>query len=199
MLAATKTTTALLEALRDPAAQTVWGEFDARFRPILRAFAIRTGLGEADADDVTQETLTRFMSAYRKGNYERDRGRLSSWIIAIAQNCIRDLRRGLAGRLERRGESAFVEVLDSNELESIWDEECRRALLQLGLRELREETRTDPRTIRAFEMLALEKCDAGQVAAEMQMSVDSVYMAKNRCLNQLREIMERLRQVYEFG
>jgi RNA polymerase sigma-70 factor (ECF subfamily) len=199
MHVASKTTTSLLEGLHDPAAQEVWAELDARFRPILRGFAFRMGLSEVDADDVTQETLTRFIKAYRLGKYDRERGRLSSWIIAIAQNCIHDLRQSRADRLERRGESAFPDVLESNQLESIWDEECRRVFLEHAMRELREETRTDPRTIRAFEMLAFEKREAADVATELGMSIDSVYVAKNRRLNRLREITGRLREIYEIS
>jgi RNA polymerase sigma factor (sigma-70 family) len=199
MHVASKTTTSLLEGLHDPTAHEIWGQFDARFRPILRGFSIRMGLGEADAEDVTQETLTRFIKAYRLGKYDRERGRLSSWIIAIAQNCIRDLRTSRADRLERRGESAFLDVSETNQLESIWDEECRRVFLEHAMRELREETKTDPKTIRAFEMLAFENREAADVAAEMTMSLDSVYMAKNRCLNRLREITERLREIYEIS
>lgn len=199
MLAATKTTTSLLEGLRDPAAQEAWAELDNRFRPILRGFALQMGLGEIDADDVTQETLARFLKAYRQGKYDRERGRLSSWMIAIAQNCIRDLRQSRADRHEGRGESAFVDISETNQLENIWEEECRRVFLEHAMRELREETRTDPRTLRAFEMLAFEKREPAEVGVELSMSIDSVYTAKNRCLNRLREITGRLKDVYELS
>src|SRR5688572_33473691 len=80
------TTTALLCGLLDPAAEQSWLEFDARFRPIVRGFAMKLGLSEADAEDVTQEALARFVKYYRQGKYDRTRGRLSSWLITIAQN-----------------------------------------------------------------------------------------------------------------
>lgn len=194
-----KTTTALLQALHDPAAQEVWTELDARFRPILRGFTLRMGLSEIDADDVSQETFSRFIKAYRSGKYDRERGRLSSWIISIAQNCIRDLRQSRMGRLECRGESAFLEVSDPDGLESIWDEEYRRVLLERAMEELRSETRTDPKTIRAFELMAFEKREGAGIAEELGMSLDSVYMAKNRCLSRLREISGRLREFYEMA
>lgn len=65
------------------------------------------------------------------------------------------------------------------------------------MRELRTETRLESRTIRAFEMIAFEERSAVEVAAELGLSLDSVYAAKNRCLTQLREIMSRLNAVYE--
>lgn len=194
------TTTALLTGLLDPAAQDaeqLWQEFDARFRPIVRGFAMKLGLSESDADDVTQEAMSRFVKFYRQGKYDRSRGRLSSWLIAIAQNCIVDLHQSRAARREHRGESAIADLSETNALEALWAEESRRVILEHAMRELKEATRLDPRTISAFEMLAFKQKPPAQIAAELGMSVDSVYAAKNRCLTQLRQILARLNQVYE--
>ena len=191
------TTTALLSGLLDPGAEQSWLEFDARFRPIVRGFAMKLGLSEADADDATQETLTRFVKYYRQGKYDRARGRLSSWLIAIAQNCVADLRQRRAVRKEHRGESAIADLSETNSLEALWAEESRRVILANAMRELKATTRLDPRTIAAFEMLAFNQKAPADIAAEMAMSVDSVYAAKNRCLTQLREILARLNEVYE--
>ena len=57
----TRTTTALLEGLLEQTNDETWREFDARYRPIIVAFARRVGLGETDAADVAQETLLRFV------------------------------------------------------------------------------------------------------------------------------------------
>src|SRR5688572_3182332 len=128
------TTTALLCGLLDPAAEHSWLEFDARFRPIVRGFAMKLGLSEPDADDATQETLTRFVKYYRQGKYDRARGRLSSWLIAIAQNCVADLRERSAVRKEHRGESAIADLSETNALEALWAEESRRVILANAMR-----------------------------------------------------------------
>ena len=59
--AKTTTTTAMLEGLRDPGNETVWRDFDERYRPVLIGFAQRLGLTAADAEDAAQETLLAFM------------------------------------------------------------------------------------------------------------------------------------------
>lgn len=191
------TTTALLDGLLDPQARQPWIDFDARFRPIIRGFAMKLGLTDADAEDVTQECLARFVRHYREGKYDRTRGRLSSWLVAIARNCISDLWQSRAGRLEHHGESELLNLPDTDELGSLWDEECRRVLLDHGMRELRGSTRLELKTIGAFEMLVLGQREPADVATEMGMSLSSVYTAKNRCLTQLREILARLNAVYE--
>ena len=102
-----------------------------------------------------------------------------------------------AGRFERRGESAIINLSDTNALGFVWDEECRRVLLDHALDELRQNSRLDEKTIRAFELVSLEQRAAAEVAAETGISLDSVYAAKHRCLTLLREILARLNEVYE--
>ena len=85
MLDITRTTTVLLEGLHDASNDAVWGEFDRRYRPVVFGFARRLGLDDADAADVAQETLTRFLEEYRRGVYDRERGRLRSWLVTLTQ------------------------------------------------------------------------------------------------------------------
>src|SRR5205823_5538374 len=51
----TRTSTALLEALKDRSDHAVWWEFDGRYRPLLMAVGRRLGLDVADAEDAAQE------------------------------------------------------------------------------------------------------------------------------------------------
>src|SRR5438067_220203 len=106
----TRTTTQLLESLRDPNNDGLWQLFDERYRPVLMAFARRRGLSEEDAAEVAQETLTQCMSDYRAGRYERSKGRLSSWIIGIARNRVVDQGRARQRARVERGESGMADI-----------------------------------------------------------------------------------------
>lgn len=197
MTEVTRTTTALLDGLVDPANDEVWRAFDERYRPILVAFIVRLGVEHADACDVAQETLLRFIGEYRDGRYDRQRGRLRSWLIAMASSKAASMRRWRAGRRERRGESAIVELSDDAAMESAWEQERRRAVLERALQELRETSRTDPRTIRAFEMLFSLGLSPAVVATELDMSVHDVYLAKSRVAAKLRQIVARFEGEFE--
>ena len=192
-----QTTTALLEGLFDPRNNAVWEEFHTRYSPIIVGVARRLGLSEQDAADVTQETLIKFLQEYRAGKYDRDRGRLRSWIIGIARFRVADLYRSKARRREWRGESAIEIVPDDDHMGKIWDEECRREILRQGMRELRENTKLDERTIAFFERLSFDQASPAQVAEENDVSIESVYKARQRCLTQLRTILSRLNETYE--
>ncbi|MCG8406340.1 MAG: RNA polymerase sigma factor [Phycisphaerales bacterium] len=192
-----QTTTALLAGLFDPDNHAVWEEFHSRYRPIILAVARRLGLSEQDAADVAQETLVKFLQEYRAGKYDRDRGRLRTWIVSIAKFRVADLYRAKARQRERRGESAFEELPEEDHLNKMWDEECRHEILRRGFQELRESTKLDDRTIEVFKRLSIDQRKPADVAEEQSMSLDAVYKAKRRCLEQLRVILQRLNDAYE--
>jgi RNA polymerase sigma-70 factor (ECF subfamily) len=192
----TRTTTALLEGLLDPADEQTWRELDERFRPIVTSFARRFGLGAEDAADVAQETLARFVRSYRAGAYRRDRGRLSSWILGIARNCALDLRRAPESA-PHRGLSAIGDVPDPARLEALWDEARDGEILRRAIDLLARETRFDRRTVRAFELVAFGGRAPADVARDLGMTANDVYLAKHRCLRRLRSIVGALETAYE--
>lgn len=192
-----RTTTAMLEALFDETNSAAWEEFHGRYGPIIRAVARRLGLGDDDAADVTQETLIKFLEEYRSGKFDPTRGRLRSWIIGIARFRVADVYRARARHREWRGESAIEAIPDDDQLTKIWDEECRREILRHALAELKTDTKVDPRTILAFERLCFDHKKPQEVAEEQGVSVDVVYKSKQRCLDHLRGIIERLNAEYE--
>ncbi len=187
-----RTTTALLHDLRDPGNQAAWDLFDARCRPLLVALGRRLGLPAEDAADAAQETLLRFVREYRAGRYKRDRGGLRAWLLGIARRCIADVGRRRAVRGADRGESALDRVPDDAEVTRLWESGYREWLLGEALERLRASPRLDARTLRAFEMLALEGRSPRDAAEATGLGVDDVYIAKHRCLKRLRALIARL-------
>lgn len=192
----TTTNTVLLEGLQDPKNEDVWREFDARYRPVVLAFARRLGLDDADAADAAQEAMLEFVQGYRAGKYERSRGRLRSWIFGIAKHRAADIRRSSARRREARGESAIVSVPSDDRQTEIWEEEWRRAIIQHAMTELRAATKVNPKTIRAFELVALGGRRPAEVAEELEMTVNDVYVARSRVLDKLQSIISELEETW---
>lgn len=193
----TVTTTALLAGLFDPANRAAWSEFDARYRPMIVSFARRLGLYESDAADVAQETLARFIRDYREGKYDREKGRLRSWIIGIVKYRVADLKRAQAARRENRGESAMIDIPADDELNQLWEAERRRVLLSQALAELRAQSKLSDKTMTAFEQYVLQERPVDEVAASLNLTRQDVYMAKNRVAERLREILGRLEDIFD--
>lgn len=193
---ATRTTTRLLDALREPANEPAWTHIDARYRPVVAGLARRLGLSGADADEVAQHTLAEFVRAYREGRYDRGKGRLSSWILGIARHAtlhaLRDARRA-----RTPGADALADVPDEHALRSIWADERDRAILARAMGMLRDESSLDDRTLLAFDLVALRAVPAAEAAAQCSMSVEQVYVAKSRVVRRLRELVEELTGAFE--
>ncbi|MCL4741085.1 MAG: sigma-70 family RNA polymerase sigma factor [Phycisphaerales bacterium] len=194
----TRTTTRLIEGLRDPANAEAWSGFDARYRPVLIAFASRLGFSHDDAAEVAQQALVEFARAYREGRYERERGRLSSWLIGIARNVASGMRRG-RGAQRVGGDTMLGEMPDEPELTRIWSEERERAIFAEAMTILHTTSQANESTLRAFELFAIRGVPAEEAAAECGISVDAVYLAKSRLTKRLREIVRELTAAYDEG
>jgi RNA polymerase sigma factor (sigma-70 family) len=193
----TSTTSALLEGLFHADDYAVWQEFDKRYRPIVFGFARRLGLDEIDAADVAQDTLIRFVEAYRAGQYDRGRGRLRSWLIGIARYRIADVQRAQAKRREWRGESALANVPGDAEMTRIWDIEHNSHILSQALAELRTSTRTSARTLEAFQRVVLKEEPVRAVAADLGLKPQDIYVAKNRVAERLRHILAKYEGLFD--
>jgi len=195
---ASRTTTALLNSLHDGDNEAAWRQFDDRYRPILIGFARRLGLPEADAVDVAQETTVQFIKEYREGKYDRERGRLRSWLIGIARFRVAGVYRKKASKREYRGESAMITLPEhESELEQVWDTERRTIILQAAFKELQNTTKTDDRNMRAFEMLVFNQIPVTAVCDELDMTAQQAYMAKSRTAKRLKDIIDRIEQLYD--
>ncbi len=192
----TTTTSGLLNALLDPGERTAWSEFDFRYRPILFAFGRKLGLDSESAAEVAQDILADFSTEYHAGRYDRERGRLRSWLIGIARNRISSYQRARGRRRELHCHST-LDQMQKPELEGAWESARQRAILERGLEELRMESKTSSRTLRVFSQVALNHSPAGQVAAENDMTVAEVYRVKYRLTCRLRDIVQQLEKIYE--
>lgn len=193
---ATRTTTRLLDALRDLSNEPAWKHIDGRYRPVIAGLARRLGLNESDAEEIAQQTLTEFVTAYRDGRYDRSKGRLSSWILGIAHHtslrALRDGRRHVSA-----DSSAISEAPDEASLRTIWVEERDRTIFDRAMAILRDESEIDDRTLLAFELVGMRGLPVAQAAEQCGMSVDQVYVAKSRVVKRLRALVEELTSAFE--
>ena len=191
-----RTTTQMLEGLHDQSNDQVWTEFDQRYRPILIGFARSLGLSQADAADVAQDAITRFVIEYREGKYDRERGRLRSWLIGIVRYRVLEARRKQGVRREAHGVTRAEALPNEKEMTALWEQEHERVIYQRAVEKLKTESHTDEHTLRAFELLLERQMPPKLVAEELGMSVDDVYRAKSRVAQRLRAIIEDLQRLY---
>jgi len=183
------TTTIMLERLAD-AQDSAWEELATHFRAPVHHFALRLGLPEAAAEDVVQSTMLAFVRAYRDGRYEKDRGRLSSWLFGIAyREAMGVVRQSAKERQAPGGEgrTTFFAGQAGEELaRQTWTETWERHVLDRCMERVTGEV--TPSTYEAFELTALRGVPADQVAERLGITKNAVFVAKHRVLKRVGEL-----------
>lgn len=193
------TTTQLLDRLKNGQDAESWRAMDAMYRPVLEGFARALGLSGADAEDAAQWAPAVFSRLYLGGAYQRGQGRLRSWIIGIARNRVKVLKRAEA----RRRRALPAEVADDDDvpadeatLTRLWDREVEREAFARAWRRVQTEARFAPEALRAFEMTAVRGLSAADAASACGLSLEAVYVAKTRVTRRVRELAEEITRRY---
>jgi RNA polymerase sigma-70 factor (ECF subfamily) len=180
------TTATVLQKLRDFENHDAWDSFAERFRQPVVSFARSMGLRDADAEDVAQETLIAFAQAYRNGQFDPAKGRLSRFLFGIAYRQALRARRGGAAAAATPESGFWSQVPDEQTASGIWDTEWEQIVLDRCLQQARNEF--EPQTFRAFELVVREEKSPDEAAEVVGTSVKSVYNAKHRVLKRIREL-----------
>jgi RNA polymerase sigma factor (sigma-70 family) len=191
------TTTQILTNLQQGHDPSAWQGFCRHFTPAIVSFGRKLGLSPEEAEDAAQETLLAFIKAWQQGRYQRDKGRLSSWLFGFAKRIILKTRqqrpRERTIGSTTQGDDFWSQVPDDETLLLTWESQWKRVVLTRCLDRLREEA--DPKVFAAFSRYALQEQTADQVAEQLGMSRNAVYIAKCRMLTRLRELERDLQDV----
>ena len=191
------TTTQVLTNLKQGHDPSAWQEFCKHFTPAIIDFGRKLGLSPEEAEDAAQETLLAFVQAWRQGRYERNKGRLSSWLFGFAKRIIlkthRQRPRERMMGSTTQGDDFWSQVPDDENMMLTWETQWKRVVLARCLERLREEA--DPKVFAAFSRYALQEQPVHKVAAQLGMSRNAVYIAKCRMLTRLRELESDLQEV----
>jgi len=183
----TSTSWLLRVKARDPQA---WQRLTDLYGPLVFHWARRHGLSPEDAGDLMQEVFGAVAVAIDRFLHSPGQGTFRGWLWTIARNKLRDHYRRSSHREEAAGgteaglrllsipeiwSDESVDITDRNELQKLF----RRAL-DLVRCEFEE------RTWQAFWRTTIELRDSSDVAAELNLSANSVRQAKSRVLRRLR-------------
>jgi len=168
-----------------------WQEFADIYAPALHALALRKRLQPADAEDVTQEILFAVARAVERFQPNESRARFRTWLRRIARNLIADFCSGRARRPVSQAISdswlqaaCAGQLTTEYELDEDFHEEYRKALYHLAASRIRE--RVADKTWLAFERTSIHAQPAETVAAELGISLGSLYVSRCRILKMLR-------------
>jgi len=184
------TSTSLLERLADDGADSDWRRLLLVYRPFVDS-VVRGYPGLASqADDVAQEVMMVLMRELPRFQRQRT-GSFRSWLRGITVNQLRiALRKSKKFKQteehSRSMEDQVNELADPASIASQkWDEEHDRAVLDRIVQVVKGDFKEI--TWQAFQRYAIDDQPPAEVAIELDISLNSVLLAKSRVLRRMRE------------
>jgi RNA polymerase sigma-70 factor (ECF subfamily) len=178
----------LLERLRRGPEPDDWGRFVELYTPVLYDWSRRLGLQEQDAADLVQDVFTTLVQKLPQCAYAQHKS-FRGWLRTLAFNKWRDRQRARGTRPLGSDPDAIAN-LPAAESDPFWEAEYRSCLVRRALEVMQTEFQAS--TWKACWEFVVQERPASDVASELGISENAVYIAKLRVLRRLRQELEGL-------
>ncbi len=189
-----ETRPSLILRLRDSRDAEAWQEFVTIYEPLVYRLARGKGLQDADAQELVQDVMVAVSRAVENWVPDAERGKFRYWLFRIARNLIINFLTRKKFRPLGTGDSRIAEWLDQQcdpacEESVVFDLEFRREVFRWAAAQVQEAVREA--TWKAFWRSTVDDRPVEAVAAELEMTVGSVYIARSRVMARLRETVQQ--------
>lgn len=188
-----ETQPSLLLRLRDANDDAAWSQFVAIYTPLIFAFCRGRGLGVTDAADVAQEVLKAVAGAIPRFNYDPQRSSFRNWLFTVVRSKLNNFFAAQARQPRPAGDTTvqqFAETEPDRAIEDTWRREYQANLVRWAAGEIRDEFKLG--TWDAFWRTAILGEAAEEVAAQLGLSVNALYIARSRVTTRLRQVIQSI-------
>jgi RNA polymerase sigma factor (sigma-70 family) len=168
--------------------EIAWEEFRGRYAPMIAGFARNLGARPQDVDDLIQDVLMGFFALSPAFVYDPAKGRFRGYLKVCTFRALR----------QRLGQNARFKAIpldnvdpESLDVEQVWNDVWEQEQLRRALEAARE-AYNGSSTFRAFELYVILGKPPGDVAQELGLNINSVYKAKERVTQLLRQKLKEL-------
>lgn len=191
------TSTTLLRDVSGDAQHARWGEFVARYRPMMEAFMLER-FPSLDADEAIQRTLVALARALPSYRYVPDeKGAFHNYLTGILRH--RALRMKAAEIRRMKNHAAFAQETAGMPVEETAqgaDERAwREAVFEVALQQYLADETVQERTRQVFVRLAVNGEKPEAVAAAFGLTRNAVDQIRSRALRGLRTRVRALERV----
>jgi len=190
----------LIQRLKDWQDQSSWQDFFDTYWKLIYGVALRSGMNEAEAQDVVQETMMSVAKYMPSFKYDPNIGSFKTWLLNMTRWRITD-------QLRKRGRFTpyppppddtvtathpIETVADPAipDLESRWDAEWEETLYTAAVAHVKR--RLDPQKYQIFDFYVNKQWTSEKVAEAFGITVEQVYMAKHRVTEMIRNEVKRI-------
>jgi RNA polymerase sigma-70 factor (ECF subfamily) len=177
----------LLSRMQDRDDQDSWKDFFDTYWRLIYSFAIQSGLTDAEAQDVVQETVISVAKDIEKFKRDRTLGTFKGWLRNLTRWRIADqlrkrTRSAPAGNNPSDLSASPDEIAGpvNTELEAIWEEDWQANLLEAAMERVKPRVKEEHYQI--FDLNVVRQWPAGKVAQMLGVNIGRVYLAKHRVM-----------------
>lgn len=189
----------LLSRLRDLDDEISWRDFFDTYWKLIYNAAIQSGLTDAEAQDVVQETILTVARNIRQFDYDSALGSFKGWLLHTTRWRIVDQfrKRQPACSQHKRSPSdtallGAVADLSFARMEAAWNEEWQQNLMDAAMQRVKR--RVQPKHYQIFELRALKEWPAAKVARTLGVNVAYVHLIKHRVGSLIQQEIKRLEE-----
>jgi RNA polymerase sigma factor (sigma-70 family) len=177
----------LVERLADWGDQLRWQEFFDTYSKLIYSAARRSGLTDAEAEEVVQETVITVAKNIDKLKYDPAIGSFKGWLLQITRWRITDqFRKREPGNPKRprlsddRATATIERVPDSRgiDLDAVWETEWKENLFEAAIARVKKQI--EPKQFQIFDCYVRKEWPAPKVAARLGVNIGQVYLARHR-------------------
>ena len=195
----------LLSRLKNWEDDESWREFFDTYWRLIYAVALKSGLTDAEAQEVVQETIICVAKNIQKFRRDRKLGSFKGWLRNLTHWRIADQlrKRTRVLRNELVHESQSLSSLDEvpgqtiNTDESEWESEWQRNLLKTALEQVKRHVREEQYQL--FDLYVIRQWPVDRITQTMGVSATRVYLAKYRITRRLKKEVRRLEARWNSG
>ncbi len=173
------TSFSLIHQLRNPQDNAAWERFVRLYTPMLMACVKRLGLQDAEAVDVVQDVMMLLQKALPDFEYDAGK-RFRGWLQTVTVNKCRDHLRKRKRDADQLDSANLRQLAAGDDVELFTDAEYRRHLVRQAMTLMQSEFK--PETWKACWEHSVAGRPAAEIAEELGISINSVYLAKSRVL-----------------
>jgi RNA polymerase sigma factor (sigma-70 family) len=193
------TRASLLERLKNWEDQQSWQDFFDTYWKLIYGVARKTGLTDAEAQDVVQEVLISVAKHMPTFKYDPAIGSFKAWLLNMT-------RWRIARQFQKRGPlvasaptASDTTMTDPVEkvadpaaavLDAMWEAEWEHNLLDAAIAKVK--LRVKPENYRIFDLYVNREWPPEKVAAQFNVPVNQVYVTKHRVTEAIKEEVQRL-------
>ncbi len=184
------TPSSLLVRLGQPNASAHWERFVALYTPLLYSWTRRLNVPPQDAADLLQDLFTCLVEQFPSFTYDPRRS-FRAWMRTLLVNRWRTwLRRRAACKVLADPNDRLEDVAAPEQVAEFEEEEYRRHVVFRALQLMQAEFK--PATWKACWEYVVNGRPPEEIARELDVSVNTVYLSKSRVLRRLREELSEL-------